>query len=188
METPISVNEKKEFVRWFLNHYQLKKRESVWILNYLMNHESLLSSVCFVEDVKLCPRGMEITAQGVKDPPFRFYKGQVMTNDAEKSFHDLRMNQDEPIYIQMNFENAHQCSMYALVLEENPYLPKDHYVNENDREEAEQLLSISLLAFKKQQLEQKIDEVLQSGDQDQFKQLAEELNKVNEALKFTKVE
>ncbi|MCP3025866.1 ReoY family proteolytic degradation factor [Halobacillus sp. A5] len=188
METPISVNEKKEFVRWFLNHYQLKKRESVWILNYLMNHESLLSSVCFVEDVKLCPRGMEITAQGVKDPPFRFYKGQVMTNDAEKSFHDLRMNQEEPIYIQMNFENAHQCSMYALVLEENPYLPKDHYVNENDREEVEQLLSISLLVFKKTQLESQIDQSLQSGDQTLFKELAGELMKVKEALRYTKVE
>ncbi|MFC7060444.1 ReoY family proteolytic degradation factor [Halobacillus seohaensis] len=183
MQTPISVNEKKEFVRWFLNHYQLKKRESVWILNYLMNHESLLTYVCFVEDVKLCPRGMEITAQGVKDPPFRFYKGQVMTNDAEKSFHDLRMNQEEPIYIQMNFENAHQCSMYALVLEENPYLPKDHYKNENDREEAEQLLSSSLLLYKKQQLEKRIDQSLQEGDQSEFNHLAKALVEVNEALK-----
>ncbi|WP_082233999.1 ReoY family proteolytic degradation factor [Halobacillus massiliensis] len=183
MQTPISVNEKKEFVRWFLNHYQLKKRESVWILNYLMNHESLLTNVCFVEDVKLCPRGMEITAQGVKDPPFRFYKGQVMTNDAEKSFHDLRMNQDEPIYIQMNFENSHQCSMYALVLEENPYLPKDHYLNENDREEAEQLLSSSILLYKKSVLEKQIDESLEIGDQSSFSQLAKSLTEVKDALK-----
>ncbi|MEH7479396.1 YpiB family protein, partial [Bacillus altitudinis] len=30
MQTPVSVNEKKEFIRWFLNHYQLKRRECVW--------------------------------------------------------------------------------------------------------------------------------------------------------------
>lgn len=26
MQTPVSVNEKKDFIRWFLNHYQLKRR------------------------------------------------------------------------------------------------------------------------------------------------------------------
>lgn len=41
MQTPVSVNE-KDFIRWFLNHYQLKRRECVWILNYLMSHDSLM--------------------------------------------------------------------------------------------------------------------------------------------------
>lgn len=39
---PVSVNEKKDFIRWFLNHYQLKRRECVWILNYLMSHDQLM--------------------------------------------------------------------------------------------------------------------------------------------------
>ncbi|WP_226579317.1 ReoY family proteolytic degradation factor [Halobacillus litoralis] len=182
MQTPISVNEKKDFVRWFLNHFQLKKRESVWILNYLMNHESLLSSVHFVHEVKFCPRGMEISAQGVSDPPFRFYKGQVMTNDAEKSFHDLRMNQGEPVYIQMNFENAQQCSKYALVLEENPYLPKDYYLNDRDKNEAERLLSISLLQHRQKQIEERIDEALINGEREEFKDLCGKLEKVKEDL------
>lgn len=182
MQTPISVDEKKDFVRWFLNHFQLKKRESVWILNYLMNHESLLSSVHFVNEVKFCPRGMEISAQGVSDPPFRFYKGQVMTNDAEKSFHDLRMNKDEPVFIQMNFENAQACSKYALVLEENPYLPKDYYLNDRDKIEANRFLSHSLLQFKRKQLEGKIDEALLAGNRESFSQLCEQLNQVRDKL------
>ncbi|MFZ0368937.1 MAG: ReoY family proteolytic degradation factor [Halobacillus sp.] len=182
MQTPISVDEKKDFVRWFLNHYQLKKRESVWILNYLMNHESLLSSVHFVQEVKFCPRGMEISAQGVSDPPFRFYKGQVMTNDAEKSFHDLRMNQDEPVYIQMNFDNAQQSSKYALVLEENPYLPKDYYLNERDKNEAERLLSLSLLKHRQKELEGKIDTALIDGERDKFKELCNELSSLKQDL------
>ncbi|WP_163526224.1 ReoY family proteolytic degradation factor [Halobacillus ihumii] len=184
MQTPISVNEKKDFVRWFLNNYQLKKRESVWILNYLINHESLLSYVHFVQEVKLCPRGMEISAQGVQDPPFRFYKGQVMTNDAEKSFHDLRMNQEEPVYIQMNFEDAHKCSMYALVLEDNPYLPKDYYVNDRDKAEADKFLHSSLMTFRKRELEKQIDLALMKGDQTQFIALSNELIEVNKSLKL----
>ncbi|RWZ60276.1 IDEAL domain-containing protein [Halobacillus fulvus] len=183
MQTPISVDEKKDFVRWFLNHFQLKKRESVWILNYLMNHESLLSSVHFVNEVKFCPRGMEITAQGVSDPPFRFYKGQVMTNDAEKSFHDLRMNQDEPVYIQMNFENSQQCSKYALVLEENPYLPNDYYLNERDKSEADRLLSYSLLKYSQSELEHKIDQALILNDRAEFKELCGKLSEIKLKIK-----
>ncbi len=183
MHTPISIDEKKDFVRWFLNHYQLKKRESVWILNYLMNHETLLSCVHFVQEVKFCPRGMEISAQGVSDPPFRFYKGQVMTNDAEKSFHDLRMNQKEAVYIQMNFEKSQLCSKYALVLEENPFLPKDYYLNDRDKNEAGRFLSHSLLQHRKKQLEQRIDSALITGDRDSFRHLCENLNQVNQELK-----
>lgn len=182
MQTPISVDEKKDFVRWFLNHFQLKKRESVWILNYLMNHESLLSSVHFVQEVKFCPRGMEISAQGVSDHPFRFYKGQVMTNDAEKSFHDLRMNQGEPVYIQMNFENVQQCSKYALVLEENPYLPKDYYLNDRDKNDADRLLKISLLQHRRKQIEDQIDESLINGERTVFVELCGRLQKVKEEL------
>lgn len=183
MQTPISVDEKKDFVRWFLNKFQLKKRESVWILNYLMNHDSLLASVHFVNEVKFCPRGMEMTAKGVSDPPFRFYKGQVMTNDAEKSFHDLRMNQDEPIFIQMNFENAQQCAKYASVLEENPFLPPDYYLNERDLSEADKLLSHSLLKYRERVLEEQIDLALQNGERTKFQQLCEQLTDLKNELK-----
>ena len=36
-----------------LNNYQLKQRECVWILNYLMSHDQLMHKVHFVEHAKL---------------------------------------------------------------------------------------------------------------------------------------
>ena len=74
MTTPVTVNEKKEFVRWFLTNYQLKRRECVWILNYLMSHDQLMKRVHFVEQAQFCPRGMVMSTHCVEDPPFRFYK------------------------------------------------------------------------------------------------------------------
>ena len=56
-----------------------------------------------------------------------------MTTDAEKSFHDIRLNRDEDIYIQLNFKSSFQNANYVAVLEENPYLPKHIEVNEKDR-------------------------------------------------------
>lgn len=42
MTASVSVVDKKAFVRWFLKNYQLKRRECVWILNYLLSNDDLL--------------------------------------------------------------------------------------------------------------------------------------------------
>jgi len=39
METSISNKDKKTFVRWFLKRFDLKRRECVWILNYIVGHD-----------------------------------------------------------------------------------------------------------------------------------------------------
>ena len=38
-----------------------------------------------------------------------------MTTDAEKSFHDIRLNRDEDIYIQLNFKSSFQNANYVAI-------------------------------------------------------------------------
>lgn len=178
MKTPVSVNEKKEFIRWFLNNYQLKRRECVWILNYLMSHDQLMEKVHFVENAQYCPRGLVMSTHCVDEVPFRFYKANVMTTDAEKSFHDIRLNRDEEIYIQLNFRASNKVHQYMAVLEENPYLPKSLQVNEKDRLLAEKILSESLREFQRNKLMKKIDEALDRGDKEAFYLLTKQLAKL----------
>jgi uncharacterized protein YpiB (UPF0302 family) len=178
MTTPVSVNEKKEFIRWFLNRYQLKRRECVWILNYLMSHDQLMKKVHFVEESQYCPRGLVMSTHCVEDVPFRFYKENIMTTDAEKSFHDIRLNKDEDIYIQLNFSKANASYQFAAVLEENPFMPKYLLINEKDRIVAEQFLKESLHSFQKNRLLEAIDRALDNGDKGTFNKLTEELNKL----------
>ncbi|GAA3327472.1 hypothetical protein GCM10020331_067550 [Ectobacillus funiculus] len=67
MNTPVSVNEKERFRQMvFLGNYQLKQRECVWILNYLMSHDQLMRKVHFVEHAKYCPRGLVMSTSCVK--------------------------------------------------------------------------------------------------------------------------
>ncbi|MEL3972650.1 ReoY family proteolytic degradation factor [Rossellomorea oryzaecorticis] len=178
MTTPVSVNEKKEFIRWFLNRYQLKRRECVWILNYLMSHDQLMKKVHFVEESQYCPRGLVMSTHCVEDVPFRFYKENIMTTDAEKSFHDIRLNKDEDIYIQLNFSKSNSSYQFAAVLEENPFMPKYLLINEKDRIVAEQFLKESLHSFQRNRLLEAIDRALDKGDKNTFKKLTKELNKL----------
>ncbi len=179
MHTPISVQDKKSFIQWFLNHYQLKKRESVWILNYLINHKKILSNVHFVREAKFCPRGIIITSHCSEEVPFRFYKNQLVTTDAEKSFHDIRMNQHEPLYIQLNFKKSYQNVLYAAVLVENPFIPDEYFITKKDQEIAKQLLEKSLYDYQKNQLQVKIDCALDEKDQQTFQELAKKLHRLD---------
>lgn len=175
MTTPVSVNEKKDFIRWFLNHYQLKRRECVWILNYLMSHDQLMEKVHFVDQAQYCPRGLVMSTHCVDEVPFRFYKENVMTTDAEKSFHDIRLNRDEEIYIQLNFHASNQAHQYVIVLEDNPFMPNSLQINEKDRILAERFLTTSLSKFQRDKLLTLIDDALDRQDQEAFQELTRQL-------------
>ncbi|MBY0122598.1 ReoY family proteolytic degradation factor [Bacillus sp. S/N-304-OC-R1] len=179
MSAPVSVNEKKDFIRWFLNHYQLKRRECVWILNYLMSHDQLMEKVHFVEHAQYCPKGLIMSTHCVDEVPFRFYKENVMTTDAEKSFHDIRLNREEDIFIQLNFHASNKAHQYAAVLEENPYLPNKMLISEKDKLAAERFLYDSIQKFQKESLLRRIDEALDNQDKEAFKQLTDELKRLN---------
>ena len=168
MTAMVPVVAKKEFVRWFLKRYKLKRRECVWILNYLLSHEELLQNVHFTDEAHYCPRAMVISTTESESIPFRFYKGSLMTADAEKSFHDLRLYPEEKMFVQLNFPNSHTCSRYASVREENPFLPSYLQVSENDKRTAELLLQESIAKMSKDGLMRDIDEALDTNDKERF--------------------
>ncbi|MFC4404359.1 ReoY family proteolytic degradation factor [Gracilibacillus xinjiangensis] len=178
METSIKVEDKKSFIHWFLGNFQLKKRESVWILNYLMNHEHVLSNVHFVLEARFCPRAMIISTHCTKEIAFRFYKKHIVTTDADKSFHDIRLHNKEPIYIQLNFKNSNQSIEYMKVLEDNPFIPDDYFLSQHDKKQVDSWLNYTLYQFKKQKLEEKINMALDEKNESLFREYASRLNKL----------
>ncbi|WP_277585430.1 ReoY family proteolytic degradation factor [Psychrobacillus antarcticus] len=172
MTASVSVGEKKEFVRWFLKKYQMKRRECVWILNYLISHETLLNNVHFVEEAHYCPRAMIMSVTTSSGIPFRFYKGSIMTADAEKSFHDLRLHPEEDMYIQLNFQMMPPSPEYLAVLEENPYMPKYLQISEKDKMIAEDIVMESLQAFQMEQLKKQIDQAIDENNKEKFMELS----------------
>lgn len=181
MTASVSVMEKKEFVRWFLKRYQMKRRECVWILNYLLSHDDLLQKVHFVEEAHYCPRAMVMSVTESTGVPFRFYKGNLMTADAEKSFHDLRLHPNEDMYIQLNFPLVPPSPEYLAVLEENPFMPKYLHINDKDRLIAEEVLKSSMHSFREDNILRQIDEALDANDKEKFIELSKLLQGMKES-------
>lgn len=138
----------------------------------------MMEKVHFVEHAEFCPRGIIMSTQCVDDVPFRFYKDSILTTDAEKSFHDIRLNRDQEIYIQLNFKAVHKSHQYALVLENNPYMPEHLEISDKDRELAEQFLQTSIKNFQLEQIREKIDKALDRKDKEEFIMLSEQLNRI----------
>ncbi|MBN3555905.1 YpiB family protein [Fictibacillus nanhaiensis] len=175
MSSTVSVLEKKDFIKWFLNHYQLKKRECVWLLNYLVSDDQLMEKVHFVEKAEYCPKAIIMSAQCTDGVPFRFYKQNVLTTDAEKSFHDIRLNQEEEIYLELNFNASRLTPEYASVLEENPHLPQNMSMDKKYGIWAEMVLEKSIETYRKNDIMAKIDAALDQKDYDSFTKWTNEL-------------
>ncbi|OOR22784.1 YpiB family protein [Bacillus wiedmannii] len=114
----VSVEKKREFVKWFLNNFQSKWRESVWILNYLMSHDQLMQKVHFVENARgNYSRAISISTTCLETKPFVFYRNGSFGTDPDKAFQHIRYNRDEEIYIELNFADKYKYPQFIEVLE-----------------------------------------------------------------------
>lgn len=149
----VTTEEKKNFIRHVLKTYQMKRRECVWILNYILGNDELLERVEFVQEASKFDKGIVMGTVDGGSIAFRYYKGHIMTADAEKSFNDLRTSKDK-FYIEINYPNFESCPHFRAVelekvsdtllpsterlLEELKMFHMEHYINEaldnNDRE------------------------------------------------------
>ncbi|SER43954.1 ReoY family proteolytic degradation factor [Salipaludibacillus aurantiacus] len=178
MNNPVPVIDKRDFLKWFLETYQLKRRECAWLLNFLMSDDILMERVHFVEQAECCPKALMISANDVDQVPFAFHKNQHVTMDAEKSFHDIRLNRNEDIYIQLNFKDKQTVPQYMAVLEENPYLPVNKEEENLNSLLAEMVLEESLRVSRVKNLEKEIDQALVSGDETAFLNLAKKYSEL----------
>jgi len=114
----VSVEKKREFIKWFLNNFQSKWRESVWTLNYLMSHDQLLQKVHFIENARgNYSRAIFISTTCVETKPFMFYRNGSSGTDPDKAFQHIRHNRDEDIYIELNFADKYKFPQFVDVLE-----------------------------------------------------------------------
>ncbi|TCP31630.1 uncharacterized protein YpiB (UPF0302 family) [Scopulibacillus darangshiensis] len=177
MEQIISVNEKRDFLKWFLNRFHLKSRECVWLLNYCISDDHLLSLFRFVDNIHGCTRSMVISEKSVSDKAFEYHKRHVTTDDPEKAFHDIRLNQEEPIFVQVNFSSPYRTPEYVGVLEDNPFCHKT--VHDRFGEEADKIILKAEEKYLRETLNKEIDKALDEGDKETFEKLTNKLKMLN---------
>ncbi|CAM4390514.1 hypothetical protein BAMA_15535 [Bacillus manliponensis] len=163
----VSVEQKKKFLQWFLDNYLLKWRESMWILTYLLSNEILLKKVRFVEEAENgYPRALFISAQCVKTTPLLFYKNnEAVSENPERAFNSIRLNRDEDIYIELNFNDRYKVTQFLEVLEDETSDETD--LVDKELQELESFIQEMQLIGRRQL----IDRALDQRDEELFKKL-----------------
>ena len=174
----IDVREKKNFLTWIVNHVSFSRREVFWILNYLANHEAILSNVHFVEGANQANRGLQISDLSFDGEPMKlFLEGKEFT-DTDQIFHEIRLNWKRPLYVECLFENAWQTREYLMILEDNPFASWDDSISEEDAELIEYYFKEKEQEARLKMLYSQIDQALEKKDKDAFLALSDEVNRL----------
>ncbi len=174
----ITVNEKKEFIRWFLKSYRLSKKESAWLITYLASNDKILEKVHFVDQIHNLPKVIVISTECVTMTPFKFYKHNRVTPDVETAFLDIRSNPQEDIYMGLFFKDRENSPEYAAVLEVNPMEKQNLLKDTLLGLLAEMVLDEAVREFNKKSLYEAIDEALLNSDKNKFIMLTNQLNDI----------
>ena len=174
MNTNITIDKKREFIRWFLNSHQFRKRECVWILNFYLNNEEYLDKLHFVEDASLYQRGMRMATYCVDKPAFSYYENKSMITDPEKVFHAIKLLSDKDFYIELQFHNANKCLEYIEVLEGSSNI--DEEIDQEIVTYAEKVMNESLEKFKRERLYDEINKALDNRNEKLFMELTNKLS------------
>ena len=174
----IDVRQKKNFLTWIVNHVSFSRREVFWILNYLANHEAILSNVHFVEGANQANRGLQISDLSFDGEPMKlFLEGKEFT-DTDQIFHEIRLNWKRPLYVECLFENAWQTREYLMILEDNPFASWDDSISEEDAELIEYYFKEKEQEARLKMLYAQIDQALEKKDKDAFLALSDEVNRL----------
>ncbi len=182
MDKVVSNEKKKEFLKWLTKNHKLKTRESLWILDFLYSHESMLEKSHFVENVDQTPRGIYMSVRSLDSGGFRFYKNGHVYEDPVQAFHEVRLNWSSDLYIEVDFEESWQSPKYLAVLEDNPYAPWNDQVSEESIEEMDWALVYTSLEIARQSLLDKINHLLENGEKEKFKQLTTNLEEIENRI------
>ena len=172
MKEMITVADKKRFIHWFLEHFNLKNPEAEWLLQYVASNENLLARTHFTDRFQRSPKALFMSTTCVNMTAFKFYKNRRVTSDVEKAFLDLHNHPNEDLYITLYFRDRAHSPEYASVIEgqetESPILSqKDVMLGL----EAEMWLDKVQFEHHCAVLRKNIDEALDRGDRDAFLQL-----------------
>ncbi|EXJ22421.1 hypothetical protein co-occurring with TPR domain protein [Alkalibacterium sp. AK22] len=182
MYSRIQLKDKKKFLKWFLQRYQMKRRESMWILNYLLNHDIVLNKTKFVERADQTPRGIKMATVGTDEEAFRFYKDGQEFDHPEQAFHEVRLNWHTDLYIELIFQDALLSPEYVSILEDNPFAKWNDQLDQTIDEEVDEAVDSFCQQEKRHQLLEAIDHALETQNREDFYSLANELKALEDKI------
>jgi uncharacterized protein YpiB (UPF0302 family) len=176
----VSQIEKRNFLKWFIQHQQLKRLEARKVIEYILSNFHILEKVSFTEKIILNGRTIVISSMNSDEPGFLFYYNQQKTDDVSKALGDLMMNPYENVYIVIHFSGKMLNHRY-LQLIENPVIEniKQYERFQKYEKEADGIIEKLMLEKEIETIKKQIDEALDQKDAESFNRLTARMKELN---------
>lgn len=174
MELSVSLEEKKNFLQWFSDYQILETYEINWFLDQLLENDTLLTRIHFVERLSNHHKGIWMGKEQSHGFSFLFTKGKIKTEDIYTAYHDLQLHPEEPLFIQLDFQESVNAKIYQTVIEPEPDFKQQL------QEHTTKFLNELLLKGKCDLLKASIDKALVTGNITDFEKYAHQLNELSE--------
>ncbi len=172
MTIPVSIEKKRAFLHWFMQHHKVKEHDIEWFLKDLCDNDLALSHVRFVDDIMNCPKGIIITSHLNEQISFKFFKGKVTTDNVYTAYHEMNLYQHELIFIQLTFPFCTHSTLYQDVIEDGLETQMEI------KEIAEAVLENTLTQGRESFLKGQINHALEERDYEQFMYYSSQLKKL----------
>lgn len=169
-----ATKDKRIYLIWCMQHLKFPRRETYWLLDYLLNHPALLEHIHFVEDAAKTERGLILYTKPTSAPMILTLEGQEFT-DVDQIFHEIRLHWKQALYVEIIFEAQWQTPLYLGVLEDNPAHSWNTTIDEDVLENVDESLREFADEAKKTELLDLIDDALEQGDEELFLKLSTQL-------------
>lgn len=99
-----------------------------------------------------------------------------MFKDSDQIFHEIRLNWQDPLYLEIQFDNAWNNELYLGVLEDNPYYRWNDNMDDQTLTRIKHYFREETIQAEITELYQQIDLALESDDQATFMELSQKVN------------
>lgn len=168
----ISTNKKGEFLKWFLNHHQLKNKEARRLIEYIQKNHHILKNVSFTDSVHPRERTIVISSINSDESGFLFYTHGQKTEDVSRAFGSLMGSPADKVYLILNYFGKHTDHRYTQLVETHRISSIKHYEqSEQDAKATDLVVEIALL-------KSRINKALDDRDEELFHQLVKQLKEI----------
>lgn len=171
----ISTTKKSEFLKWFLNHHQLKYKEAKRLIEYIQKSHHILKNLSFTETIHPKERTIIISSINSDEAGFLFYNNNFKTEDVSKAYGSLLDNPSDKVYLILHFFGKLSNYRYTQLIE-TPRLQsiKQYEQSEKDAKATDIVVEIALL-------KSQINKALDDRNEELFKDLVGKLKEIQQS-------
>ena len=179
MYKKVDLFRKKEYIRWFLNTYKLKKPEMEKVLQTLLQNPELLEKVQFIEDIRNLSDAVLISTNDAQTISFILRLNNIYYYDVDEFLEQLNNYPPPELYVWLSFNRDYICSMCTEILSGPPKTYRQA-MNQRVIQDLEQELHKKLYSkeVRRKELLMLIDRAIENNDTEMFVKLSEEYKKL----------